>query len=100
MKFKNKKNIWMQIICLLQRNLKILINYVVEQTKKREPTKKRENIFERSVSKKLLWRIPSKKKMCHIKEFLEDFGLLIIKSNLQIQFGESIWLKWLALCFI
>jgi hypothetical protein len=36
--------------------------------------------------------------MCHIKEFLEDFGLLIIKNNLQIQFGESIWLKWLALC--
>ncbi len=32
------------------------------------------------------------------KEFLEDFGLLIIKNNLPIQFVESIWLKWLALC--
>ncbi len=36
----------MQIICLLQRNLKIKMNYVVEQTKKREPTKKIGHIFE------------------------------------------------------
>jgi hypothetical protein len=31
------------------------------------------------------------------KEFLENLGLLIVKSNLPIQFVESMWLKHLIL---
>jgi hypothetical protein len=61
---------WMEIICLLPRNLKIKMNHAMKQTKKTKPTKKIGNIFGGSISKKLLWKIPSKKRMCHIKNSL------------------------------
>ncbi len=31
------------------------------------------------------------------KTFLQDFGLLIMKNNLQLQFAKSVWFKHLIL---
>jgi hypothetical protein len=31
------------------------------------------------------------------QQFLEDFGLLVVKNNLPIQFVESVWLKKLCM---
>jgi hypothetical protein len=55
-------------------------------------TKKIQNIFERSISKKLVVKDFFKKEDVPQKEFLEDLGLLIAKNDLLIQFVESIWL--------
>jgi hypothetical protein len=33
------------------------------------------------------------------KEFLEDLGFFIVKTNLQIWFVENMWLKCLILCW-
>jgi hypothetical protein len=46
------------------------MNNVIKQIKKNKTFKKRGNIFGRSISKELLWKIPSKRRMCHTKNSL------------------------------
>jgi hypothetical protein len=69
------------------------------ERKRRKTTKKEKNNCIKWVNFKVffLLKIPSKRVDVPQKEFLEDFGLLIIKNNLPIQFVESMWLKNLIL---
>jgi hypothetical protein len=36
--------------------------------------------------------------ICSKKKKLQDLGLLIMKNNLQLQFVENVWFKFLILC--
>jgi len=49
------------------------VNNLLKGTKERQPSKKRTNPFEGSISKKHLSKIPLKKKGCHRKKNLKDF---------------------------
>ncbi len=45
------------------------INSLLKGNAERQPTKKNVIISSESISKKIISKIPSKKRMCHIKKF-------------------------------
>jgi hypothetical protein len=64
---------------------------------KRQPTKKRTNMFEALISSLFDVNNSFKKYDVQHKKFLESLGLLIVKNNLLVHFVKSCWLKHLAL---
>jgi len=70
------------------------VNFSLKGREERQPTKKIMIEFGRSIFIKDSF----KKKDVPQKQFLKNFGLLIVKNNLPIQFVESMWLKRLILC--
>ncbi len=69
------------------------MNSFVKEDVVKQPTKKRPNIFETSISNFFGSTIPFKNNKPQQKEFLEYLTLLIIKNYLPMSFVESIWLE-------
>jgi hypothetical protein len=64
---------------------------------KRQPTKKRPIMTTSAISNFFGAIDLYKKDNVHQKDFEENFGLLVIKNYLLIQFIENIWLKFLIM---
>jgi hypothetical protein len=63
----------------------------------KQPTKKMQNVSSYEFFEFFMTKLFYKKDECSKKTFIENLALIIIKSDLPIQFWESLWLK--LFCF-
>ncbi len=82
---------------IVAKTFKEKMNSSMKGNVKRQPTKKRKNVFGASISSLFDVNNSFKKYDVQHKKFLESLGLLIVKNNLPIHFVKSCWLKRLAL---
>ncbi len=82
---------------IVVKTFKEKMNSSMKGNVKRQPTKKRTNVFRASISRSFDVNNSFKKYDVQHKKFLESLGLLIVKNSLLLHFVKSCWLKHLAL---
>jgi hypothetical protein len=82
---------------VLYKKFEDVVNNFLKGNVERQLLKKCPSIFGSSISNFFVAKNLYKQNDVEQQQFLEDFGLLVVKNNLPIQFVESVWLKKLCM---